>query len=578
MRWALVVAVLVAVLAAIPTAPADTGSRFPVGVSGPLGAVATESYAASRVGRAVLEDGGNAIDAAVATVFAMGVARPQSCGIGGGGFLVYRSHTGARRALDFRETAGAAMRTDHFTGPGLHRTFTGRLTVGVPGTVAGMASALQRYGTISLREAIAPAERLARRGFRVPASLSAAMEANARRLQLFPAARAQFLRGGNEAYAPGSVLVQRELAATLRRLQRGGPDVFYGGTIAKRIVRDFRAPREQTNDPGILTVRDFERYEAKWREPLATRYRDQLVIGMPPPTSGGIAVIQMLNLLEGFDLRALGQSSADSLHLIAEAQKLAFADRNAYVADPDFVDVPTQTLTSPGYADARRGEISRTQAGTYGPGLGPRPVRIASAGNATGTTTHISIIDRRRAAVSVTCTIEQEFGSAVVAPGTGFLLNNELTDFSAPGTANEPAPFKRPRSSMSPTIVVGADQRPILVHGAAGGVRIIMGALLPIVNMVDYDNGVGAAIDVERIDASSGALAIEDARVAPGVLAELERRGHRLIREGEYAIRPRVNAAGEDPIQPGLAPDRADFVVAASDPRTDQASVVQRER
>ncbi|MBA3328358.1 MAG: gamma-glutamyltransferase, partial [Solirubrobacterales bacterium] len=515
MRWVTVVAVLVTGIAALPTAASGKpGSRFTTGATGQRGVIASESYAASRVGRAVLEDGGNAIDAAVASVFALGVARPQSCGIGGGGFMLYRSRTGATRALDFRETSGAAMRPDTLAGPGLHREFTGHLTVGVPGTVAGMDSALRRYGTLSLREAIAPAERLAREGFRVPASLSASMAANARRLALFPAAGAQYLVDGARPYAPGSTLRQRDLAATLRRIQRGGTDAFYEGTIARRIVRDMRAPRPDTRDPGILTVRDFARYGVKWRTPIRGRYRGSAVLGMPPPTSGGIAISEMLNILGAFDLARAGQSSADALHLIAEAQKIAFADRNVYVADPDLIQVPTGQLTSKTYAGARSAEIDLRRARTYGPGLGTPPsqppARAAAAAdtsdNATGTTTHISVIDRRGAAVSLTCTIEQEFGSAVVAPGTGFLLNNELTDFSPAGTANQADPGKRPRSSMSPTIVVGPEGRPTLVLGGAGGVRIIMGTLLPIINTIDFGGGVASAVDAERIDNSGPRL------------------------------------------------------------------------
>ena len=582
MRWFALVVMLVLALAALPTsATGKPGSRFTTGATGERGVIATESYAASRVGRDVMAAGGNAVDAAVATVFAMGVARPQSCGIGGGGFMLYRSASGATRALDFRETAGAAMRADTLAGPGLHREFTGHLTVGVPGTVAGMDSALSRYGTLSLREAIAPAERLAREGVRVPASLTTAIQANVRRLQLFGAARSQFLVDGVRPHPTGSTLRQPDLAATLRRIQRGGPDAFYEGTIARRIVRDMRSPRPDTRDPGILTVRDFARYEPKWRTPLRGSYRAHRVLLMPPPTSGGIAISEMLNILSAFDLARAGQSSADALHLIAEAQKIAFADRNAYVADPDFIQVPTGQLTSKTYAGARSREIELSRARSYGPGLGTppsQPPRAAAAAsvdtsdNPAGTTTHISVIDRRGAAVSLTCTIEQEFGSAVVAPGTGFLLNNELTDFSPAGTANQADPGKRPRSSMSPTIVLGPTGRPVLVHGGAGGVRIIMGTLLPIINMVDFSAGVASAIDAERIDNSGPRLAIEQTRVLPDVLAELQRRGHQLTFEGEYGPRPRINGAGEDPVQPGINPATG-ARIAISDPRTDQASL-----
>jgi gamma-glutamyltranspeptidase/glutathione hydrolase len=551
-------------LAAVPNAGAREGSRMHPGVSGRLGVVATESPAAARVGRAVLQRGGNAIDAAVATVFALGVARPQSCGIGGGGFLLYRSRTGAPAALDFRETAPAAIQPDTFTGGGLYETFTGHTTIGVPGTVAGMAAALRRYGTLSLAKAIAPAERLAREGFVVPGSLGDAVRANARRLALFPASAAIWLPGGTPV-AAGSRLVQPEMAATLRRLRRDGPAAFYRGPIARAIVADAAAARPELGDTGLLTVGDFAAYRARWRTALRGSYRDRQILAEPPPTSGGTALIEMLNLLEGFDLRAMGPSSADALHVIAEAQRIAWADRGAYLADPDHVAQPIAQLTSKAYADARRGEISLQRTTEHGAGA----VAALTDGDARpeASTTHVSVIDARGNAVAVTCTIEQEFGSAVVAPGLGFLLNNELTDFGAPGSANEPRPGKRPRSSISPTIVV-RDGRPEIVTGAAGGARIVMGPLFAVVGVVDWGRSLAQAVDAERADDQGSArLNIEDARVDPAVLAELERRGWTLVREGEYGARPRMQIAG-------AAPDG--LLTAVSDSRSDQASLAVR--
>jgi gamma-glutamyltranspeptidase / glutathione hydrolase len=565
MRVVLALLTTVLVLVVVATAPAAPGSKFRPAKEGRLGAVATESWDASLAARAVLERGGNAIDAAATAVFAAGVARPQSCGIGGGGFLVYRSRTGAVRTLDFRETAPAAFRRDSLSGPGLHRDFTGHLTVGVPGTLAGMTTALERYGTIELREALAPAERYARRGFRVPRSLSKAMADNARRLALFPAARARYLQPDGTPYPPGAVLRQPELGASLREIMREGPRALYGGDIARAIVRDMRAPRPETRDPGVLTVRDFRRYTPVWRAPIRTTYRGRLVVGMGPPSSGGIAVAEMLGILERFDLAAAGAGSADALHWMAEAQKIAFADRGRYVADPSFVPQPTATLISKNYTAARAGEIRRDRAGSYQPVQNP-PTRPAES------TTHISVVDAAGNAVAVTCTIEQEFGSAVVAPGTGILLNNELTDFGAPGSANEPAPGKRPRSSMAPTIVVERDGRPSMVLGGAGGARIIMGVLVPIVQHVDFRLPLDQALDAPRLDAANGQggrLELEDARIGPVVTADLERRGHRLQRLGEYAVRPRINAVG---VRAGRRR------VAVSDPRTDDGAIAQQRR
>jgi gamma-glutamyltranspeptidase/glutathione hydrolase len=552
-------------------AQAREGSRFHRELRTSLGVIATESPAAARVGRGVLESGGNAVDAAAATVFALNVARPQSCGIGGGGFMLYRSRTGRVRALDFRETAGAAATPGMFAGPGLHRDFTGHLTVGVPGVVAGMDAALSRYGTRTLAETIAPAERLARVGFRVPQSMTSAIQTEADRIVKFPGTAAVFLRDGRPP-AAGSTFRQPELAATFRRLMRGGADAFYRGTIAQRIVRDMQAPRPATGDPGQLGLADFAAYRPAWRERIAGTYRGRVVFGFPPPTSGGVAIQEMLNILEGFDLKASGQSSALTDHLIAEAEKIAFADRGAYLGDPAFVSNPVAQLTSKAYAAQRRVEINPNRANTYRPGTlaSATAARVPDAGerNPRGSTTHVSIVDRRGNAVALTCTIEQEFGSAVMAPGTGFLLNNELTDFGDPGSANQPAPGKRPRSSMSPTIVV-QDDHPVLVAGGAGGARIIMGTLLQVVNTVDFGLSLAQAVDAERLDNLGGtALNIEDARVDPAQLAALQARGHRLVREGEYGPRPRVQLAGIDPGNRER--------IAVSDSRSDQGSLAER--
>jgi gamma-glutamyltranspeptidase/glutathione hydrolase len=320
-----------------------------------------------------------------------------------------------------------------------------------------------------------------------------------------------------------------------------------------------------------LTHPDFAAYRPRWRRPLAGTYRGQMVFAMPPPTSGGVAILEMLNILEGFDLAGLGRSSAAATHVVAEAQKIAFADRGAYLADPDFVPQPIDQLVSKEYAGRRRAEIGPT-ARTYPPGSFQAAAAAASAGEGSprGSTTHVSVIDARGNAVAVTCTIEQEFGSAVVAPGTGFLLNNELTDFSAPGTANEPRPGKRPRSSMSPTIVVSRG-RPALVAGGAGGARIIMGVLSSILDTIDYGLDLAHAVDNERFDnLGGGRLMIEDARFDPAALGELEARGHTLVREGEYGPRPRIQLAGVD-VQTGLRS-------AVSDSRSDRGSLVQRRR
>ena len=573
-RLTAIAVLALALAAAVAASPAWSaqGSRFRPPVTGELGVVATEAPAAARVGRRALEHGGNAVDAAAATVFALNVARPQSCGIGGGGFMVYRSARGRTAALDFRETAPRAFTPDTLQGPGLHQDFTGHLTVGVPGTLAGVNAALRRYGTFSLARAIRPAVRLASRGVRVTPALSASMSDNADRLKLFPAAADQYLVGGQTPYPAGSLLRQPDLARSLRAIERHGPRAFYRGRIARLIAREMNATRAnpQPGDAAVMVRRDLAGYRAKWRQPLEGSFRGRGLVAMPPPTSGGIAVVEMLNLLEGFDLRAEGQSSADELHQIIESQKVAWADRNEYVADPDFVDVPPQ-LTTKAYADRRRAEIDMAHAKAFEPGLGPFSAARAATGGETGSTTHISIVDRRGNAVALTCTIEQEFGSAVVAPGTGFLLNNELTDFGKPGTANEARAFKRPRSSMSPIIATEAG-RPIAVTGGAGGSRIVMGVLFTVLDRIEFGLDLAHAVDAERLDAQSAPAApvfIEGARVDPAVIADLEGRGHEFTDEGEYGARPRVQAAGFESANGATKQ-------AVSDSRTEAGSLAQR--
>jgi gamma-glutamyltranspeptidase/glutathione hydrolase len=538
--------ILILMLAASDTLAAE-GSRYRDAVRSRGGVIASESPAASEVGLEVLNAGGNAMDAAVATTFALGVARPQSCGIGGGGFLIYRGADGESAALDFRETAPEAVTPKTFAGQGLYKTYTGHATVGVPGTVGGMQAALDRYGTFSLAQAIVPAERLAGAGFEVPESLSQEMGNNAARLKLFPAAGQQFLVDGQEPYTTSSVLVQPQLADTLELIAKEGPDAFYKGEIADRLVAEMQNASNFPGDEGLMTKEDLASYRPVWRTPLVGDYRGNEILAVPPPTSGGVAVIEMLNMLEGFDLASEGQSSANTLHLLAEAQKLAFADRGKYLADADFVEVPIKKLTDKSYAEGRRAEIDAGKAGSYEPGVLNEAGQTSSTGeNTEGSTTHLSVIDGSGNAVALTCTIEQPFGSAVVAPGTGFLLNNELTDFSEAGTANEPEPGKRPRSSISPTMVVRAGQS-VLVVGGAGGPQIIMGSLLAVVNTVDFGLDPARAVDSERLDEQSGTkMTLEQGRVPPQVQAELIARGQSIDRKGEYADLPRVQAAGID--------------------------------
>ena len=552
---------VVALLA--PSGQAANGTRYRPPATGTKGAVATVHPLAAEAAIEILEAGGNAIDAAVAGVFAVGVVRPSMCGIGGGGFLVYRGAEGAVGSLDFREKAPSRYSYTE----GSPSFGTGHGVVGVPGTVAGMTAALRRFGTMSLARVVAPAEKLARDGFPVSPELSQDMATNAERLQGFPESASIYLIEGKLPYPPGVTLVQADYADSLRLIAREGRSGFYRGRIAKLIAAEMKRSGDSRMSPEDLAA-----YRAIWRRPIVGTYRGHRVIAMPPPTSGGVALVEMLNILEGFDLATAGQSSTDHLHYLAEVQKIAWEDRNAYLGDPDFVDVPTRWLTSKSYAITRRREIERDVAKRYEPGKRPGGAAALSYSDdpsPSSHTTHVSVIDKQGNAVAVTCTIEQVFGSAVVAPGTGFLLNNELTDFDArSGHPNEPAPGKRPRSSMTPAIVV-RDGRPLLAVGGAGGPCIIMGVLQTIVNMVDFDLDVASAIDAERMDAKCffEDMGLEDTRVLPSVQAELEQRGHTVQRQGEYFITPIVQGVAYDA--------KTGETQAFSDPRSEWGSAAQ---
>lgn len=525
----LLVPVVASVLAATP------GTRLRTGVVGDA-AVASVSPLASQVGIDVLEAGGNAVDAAVATVLAVGVVRPEMCGIGGGGFLVHRSADGDVHALDFREEAPAG----HVHGPGVaeagvYAGATGRNRVGVPGTVAGMDAALRRLGTRSLRELVVPAIALARDGFPVSPDLSLAMAQHAPRLQLYPETARQYLAGGVAPYPPGATLRLPALADDLETIRRGGARAFYTGAMARRVVATLGESSPYAGDESAMGTADLATYRTLWRAPLVGTYRDREVVTMPAPTSGGLAVIETLNLLEGFPLGSGGweHSGADALHALAESQKIAWADRNAYVADPDVVEVPVEMMTSKAYAAERRTEIDMTKAAAgYEPGDAGRSWPSPDDHREPGQTTHVSVVDSHGNAVAVTCTIEMPFGSAVVADGTGFLLNGQLGDFGADGTANAPAGRKRPRSSLAPTIVVRGG-RVELVLGAAGGPRIPLAVVQVISNVVDHGLSPALALDAERVDARRCEAPVivlcgETARIPATTQIELTRRGHTM--------------------------------------------------
>ena len=516
----LVLCLVAATVPATAAPPPVRADKQPV-ATGTGGAIATVDLDASAAGLEVLRDGGNAVDAAVAAAATLGVTEAYSAGIGGGGFMVVYL-AGQRRVvtIDGRETAPAAFAEDSFIDPatGQPIPFAERVTsglgVGVPGTLATWQRALRHYGTKPLGKLLRPAIRVAERGFVVDQTFADQTASNAARFAAFPATAELFLPGGAPP-AVGSVLRNPDLARTYRLLARHGTHPFYRGRIAGAIADTVQDPPVDPAStlnvrPGLMTEADLAAYRTIQRAPTRVGYRGYRVVGMGPPSSGGSTVGEALNILEGYDLG--GESYTQALFHDVEATRLAFADRNRWVGDPDFVDVPLRGLLSQGFADERRcligdtANVSPVPPGDpfppFGPGC-PAGVAVASPAERPATT-HLTVADRWGNVVSYTLTIEQTGGSGIVVPGYGFLLNNELTDFNpAPLFAgvpdpNLPAPGKRPRSSMSPTIVF-RDGRPVLAIGSPGGATIITTVLQILVEHLDRGASLPEAIAAPRV-------------------------------------------------------------------------------
>ena len=555
------------------------GSRFTEAAVGAEGAVASVDRRASEIGLQMLSGKGNAVDAAVATIFALGVVRPEMCGLGGGGFMVYRDANGRSVTIDFREQAPAAH--EHSGGvaeAGIFAGSTGRNRIGVPGTVAGMDEALRRLGRLKWADVLQPSIALARDGFEVSRDLSLYMAVHAPRLRLYPETARTYLVGGATPYPEGARLAIPELADSLERLTRYGADDFYRGATAAAIAEDLTGPGDYAGDKSYMTAEDLRSYRAIWRKPLEGSYRGYEVIASPPPTSGGLATIEILNLLEGYDLAASGFGTGDHLHHMLESQKLAWADRNAFVADPAFTTVPVDMMTSKDYAAHRRLDIDGAVArATYEPGdpeLWPSDDEAQQVEDETepreqpenlqSHTSHVSVIDAAGNAVAVTCSMGTPFGSAVVIPGTGLLMGDTLEDFGS--GVNAPEGGKRPRSSLSPTIVVGPDGR-ILSVGAAGGTAIPLAVVQTILNRIDFGLDLAHAVDAPRADArqcqdDSLVVCFEFARIPAETHVDLTSRGHTmgypycaLAAIGgiprctpEYHVMPEVQAVEFDPI------------------------------
>ncbi len=466
------------------------------------GMVVSTHPLADVAGQAVLDNGGNAIDAAVAVGYALAVVHPQAGNIGGGGFAVIHTADGNDYALDFREMAPAAATRDMYLDEQgnvipLNSTRTYK-AAGIPGTVAGMSAMLDRFGTKKLDEVMAAAINLAEKGHPISERQAGVLAANHNKLSKFPTGRKYFLKADGTDYKAGEIFVQSDLAETLKRIAAEGPKGFYEGKTAELIEADMKA-----ND-GLITREDLAKYEVKWREPSTAYYRGYKITSMCPPSSGGAIIAEILNVMENADMRTLWAASpAQALHVMAEAMRQAYADRSEYMGDPDFVNVPVAELTSKEYAKKIYDRINPTKA-TPSDFVRPGLTQLHEGTN----TTHYSVVDKFGNAVAITYTINETWGSGAAVEGAGFMLNNEMDDFSIkPGVpnvyglvgsdANSIAPFKRPLSSMSPSIV-SKDGKTILVVGSPGGSRIITTTLQVIANVIDRRMAINAAVSAPR--------------------------------------------------------------------------------
>jgi gamma-glutamyltranspeptidase/glutathione hydrolase len=540
--------------------------------------VVSDAPLATAAGVAELARGGNAIDAAVAVAFVLAVVYPEAGNLGGGGFAVVRDRQGQRAALDFRETAPARAHRDMYrqpAGPSLASAAgaaakaapaaskEGHLSCGVPGSVAGLWALHQRFGSRPWGELLEPAVGFARDGFAVDARLARSIADAAGKLERFEASRRLLLPRGQPP-ADGDRLVNPDLALLLDVIAERGPAGFYVGPTAQRIVE------EMERGGGIMSLADLESYRPRWRAPIEFEYGGHTLVSMPPPSSGGIALALIANILRGQALAEQGYHSPEHLHWLAEAMRRAFADRNALLGDPDFVSVPLAPLLSPEYGAERRRSVTAraTPSSEIGPGL-PKPEGEH--------TTHVAVVDADGAAVSLTTTINDFYGSGVTVTGAGFLLNDEMDDFTTEpgvpnlfglvqGEANAIAPGKRMLSSMAPTLVLDASGAVRAVAGARGGPRIISATWQVISNVVDFGMNALAAVNAPRLHQQwlPDELLLEQGGFSPEQTASLERRGHRLRFVPDLASSPvivRDAAAGEwtgaaDPRRGGVAAGR----------------------
>lgn len=550
-----------------PGTPTPESNRTESSAAAPHFMAVGANPLAVEVGRDVLARGGNAVDAAIAMQMVLNLVEPQSSGIGGGGFLLYYdAASGAVTTYDGRETAPAAATPDMFLAPdGNPKEFfaaaIGGGAVGVPGVVAMLEMAHRDHGRMSWGELFDPAIRMAEDGFAVSPRFHA-MSAADSRLKTFPETAAYFFHPDGSPRATGEILKNPALAKSLRAIADGGAEAFYDGAIARDIAV---AVNNVPVNPGRLTPSDFAHYHAERREPVCGAYRQWRVCGMPPPSSGGVTLLETLGMLESFDLKSLAPESLEAVHLVAEANRLAFADRNRYLADPAFMRNPVQLLLDHGYLESRAQLISRDRAldrvrpgsiGAANPGFIPPPQTGSS-------TTHMTIVDTYGNAVAFTSTIEAEFGSRLMVDG--FLLNNELTDFSfrpeiaGEPAANRPGPGKRPLSSMAPTFVFDRDGHLVLALGSPGGQAIIGYVLKTMIGVLDWSMKVQDAIDLPNFATRGGPIVIEQGTPLTGLKDSLTAMGHKVeLREltsglHAIAVTPHGLEGGADPRREGIA-------------------------
>ena len=508
---------------------------------GKRGVVATRSPLASEVGAEILGRGGNAIDAAVAAGFALAVTYPSAGNLGGGGFMVIRLADGRVVANDHRETAPFAAGRDMYldeNGEVVEGLSTAsHLAVGVPGTVAGLLEVLARHGTLSRQEVIAPALRLAEQGFALPEDIASQLQRQRQAFAPYPASAAKFAKPDGSAYAAGDPFLQPDLAGTLRRISETGRDGFYAGRTADLIVAEMK------RGDGLVSKRDLADYRPIWRQPVRGTYRGYEILSMPPPSSGGLLVVQMLNMLEAYDLASLGFGSPATVHLMVEAERRAYADRAEHLGDPDYHEVPAAMLVDKKYARERFADFDPRKASLS------EAIGAGRAWPEEGTeTTHVSVMDAAGNAVAYTTTLNLSYGSKIVVPGAGFLLNNEMDDFSSKpgvanafgllgGDANAIEPGKRMLSSMTPTIVM-REGEPYLVTGSPGGSTIITTVLQVLVNVLDHGMDLAAAVAAPRFHHQwmPNAVIYEADRLTPKAVKRLGKFGHVELREVPFRV------------------------------------------